>query len=322
MRLQFCRQKYQIALLAAAYLACPQSASAQSPPSGQSTAAWEQNRSAKWELDQHQKLSAALAALRPERPGIIDAYVIVVALDGDPVFAREAKEAAKVLTRRYDAVGRTIVLTAGDTGQPNGSPSFLAAALAAVTSKMRLSEDALILYTTSHGGPDVGIVYRDANLGYGNITPQRLADLLSELHIDRRIVMISACFAGQFVAPLASSDSIVIAAADDDRTSFGCAPGNDWTYFGDALVNTELRKPQSLEAAASHAFSLISEWEFAKGLTSSKPRLFIGDQARIWLTTLEKRIPPGVTAKVGRPAIADEMPETASSKKPSAAKQP
>jgi Peptidase C13 family len=266
---------------------------------------WEQNRSPAWELGQSQRLVTALAALKPERKGIVDAYVIVVGLDADPVFGREASETAKVLARRYDAVGRTVLLSAGSPSLPNGSPSHLSAALAAVAAKMNLKEDALILYTTSHGGPGIGIAYRDGASGYGLIAPQRLAGLLSELKIERRLVMVSACYSGQFVAALATPDSAILTAADDDRTSFGCAPGNDWTFFGDALINNELRKAQPLEQATNAAFALIGGWELSKGLTASKPRSFIGDTAKLWLATLEKRIPAGTTAKVGRPAIED-----------------
>jgi hypothetical protein len=266
-------------------------------------ASWEQGRSAMWELSQQRRLAAALLALKPQRPGVIDAYVVVVGLDADPVFGREAAEAAKVLARRYDAVGRTVLLSAGSKTAPNGSPAFLSASLAAVAGKMNLKEDALILYTTSHGGHDVGIAYRDGDNGYGLIAPQRMAELLTELKIERRLVMISACYSGQFVGALAHPETAIVTAADDDRTSFGCAPGNDWTYFGDALINNELRKAQPFEKAASAATALIGTWEFAGGLTPSKPRLFIGEGAKLWLAKLETRIPPGATPKVGRPAL-------------------
>jgi Peptidase C13 family len=268
---------------------------------------WEQSRSAAWEFTQHRKLSSALATLAPQRPGVIDAYVVVIGLDSDPVFAREAAEAAKVLARRYGAVGRTILLAAGSGTAPNGSTASLDIALAAVAAKMNVKEDVLILYTTSHGGPGVGIVYRDGQSGYGMIAPQRLADVLTELKIERRLLLISACYSGQFIGPLASPQSAIITAADDDRTSFGCAPGNDWTFFGDALINTALRKYQPFDKAVEEAFSLISAWEFSKGLTSSKPRQFIGEGAKAWLAALEKRMPLGSTPKVGRPAIDDEI---------------
>src|SRR5689334_21559377 len=48
------------------------------------------------ELAEHRRLTAALDALKPQRPGIVDAYVVVDALDGDAVFNREAREAGRV----------------------------------------------------------------------------------------------------------------------------------------------------------------------------------------------------------------------------------
>jgi hypothetical protein len=264
---------------------------------------WDQGHSAQWHLGQHRKLASAIAALRPQRPGVIDAYVVVIGLDADPVFGREAVETAKVLSRRYDAAGRVILLSAGSESLPDGSPPHLATALAAVAAKMDKAEDALILYATAHGAPGIGIVYKDADRGYGMVAPVRLASLLDEVGIKRRMLLISACFSGQFVGGLASPDSVIVAAADDDRTSFGCAPANDWTFFGDALINIAMRKAVPFETATTEAFGLISEWEFSKGLTSSKPRLFVGEQARQWLALLEKRIPAGTTPKVGRPSI-------------------
>lgn len=267
----------------------------------------EQGRSAAWHYTQLQKLNAAISALKPQRPGVVDAYVIVIGLDADPVFGREAAEAARVLSRRYDAVGRTVLLAAG-TGAanpqvPNGSPQHLATSLAAIATRMDVNEDALILYATSHGGPGIGMVYRDGDSGYGLLSPDRMATLLRELNISRRMILISACYSGEFVTPLASDQSAIITASDDDRTSFGCAPGNDWTFFGDALINQALRGGDTIETAANKAFALIGEWEFAKGLTPSKPRMFIGSGAKSWLSALEKRQPAGATARVGKPAF-------------------
>jgi hypothetical protein len=99
----------------------------------------EQNRSAAWHLAQHKKLGTALDALLPQRPGTVDTYVITIGLDSDPVFGREAGEAAKVLSRRYGSTGRTIFLAAGaddkSTGTPQGSPPNLATALAAIAGR-------------------------------------------------------------------------------------------------------------------------------------------------------------------------------------------
>lgn len=267
----------------------------------------EQNRSASWYLAQHKRLGTAIAALQPQRAGVVDVYVVSVGLDSDPVFGREAGEAAKVLSRRYGATGRTIFMTAGadgkSTGIPQGSPPTLATALAAVADRMNLKEDVLVLFATTHGDPVSGLAYRDGNDGSGMIAPQRLANLLDGLGFQRRMILLSACYAGVFIPKLTSEDSIIVTAASSNRTSFGCAPGNDWTFFGDALINNALRKPQSFDKATDEAVSLISKWETELRLIPSRPQVYVGDKAGIWLKPLESKIPKVETARVGRPAV-------------------
>ena len=267
----------------------------------------EQNRSAIWHLAQHQRLATALDTIQPNRPGVVDVYVVSIGLDSDPVFGREASEAAKVISRRYGAVGRTIFLTAGaddkSVGTPQGSPPNLAITLAAVAGKMNLKEDVLILFATTHGDPVAGLAYRDGTNGVGMIAPKRMEVLLDGLGFERRMILLSACFAGVFIPNLTTENSIIVTAASSKRSSFGCAPGNDWTFFGDALINNALRKNQSFEKATDEAVALISKWETDLKLVPSRPQVFVGDKAKIWLEPLEAKMPKLETAKVGKPAI-------------------
>jgi hypothetical protein len=268
----------------------------------------EGGREASWYLEQHQRLSNAIAGLKPQTPGKIDAYILVVGLDGDPVFQKESQETANVLARRYQADGRTITLTtASQNGAAQGSPANINIALAAIAKKMDLAEDVLVLYTTSHGAPKVGIVYKDDRKGFGTIAPRRLKTMLSDLGIKRRMIMISACYSGEFVPSLASEDSVVITAASASRTSFGCAPGNDWTFFGDALINHGLRTPKSLQIAATEATGLIAQWEKQFELTPSDPQVSIGANSNIWLKELDSLTPPIASKKVGKPAIESDV---------------
>ena len=267
----------------------------------------EQGRSAAWHLAQHKRLSTAITALQPQKNGVIDVYIVSIGLDSDAVFGREAGEAAKVLSRRYGATGHTIFLAAGaddqGSGTPQSSPPNLATALAAVAAKMNLREDVLILFATTHGDPDSGLAYRDGNKGYGAIAPVRLASLLDGLGFERRMILLSACYAGVFLPLLTNENSIIVTAAASNRTSFGCAPGNDWTFFGDALINNGLRKAQPFDKATEEAVGLIAQWEKSHQLLASRPQTFIGDKADIWLSPLEARMPKTDTPKVGKAAI-------------------
>jgi hypothetical protein len=262
-------------------------------------------QSAREMLAERRRLDAALAALQPQRRGTVDAYVVAVALDSDPVFAREAREAGKVLARRYDAAGRTITLAGPDgraNGLPKGSLTSLTLVLARIAELMDPAEDVLVLYSTSHGAP-AGLAYHDGDSGFGILSPSRLGLVLGELGIRRRVVLLSACYAGMFVPFLASPDTAIVTAAAADRTSFGCQAENDWTFFGDALVNNALRKPQPLAAATAEARQLIAGWETGNGLDPSQPQIVFGASVGQWLPALEARMPRAATAPVGAPAI-------------------
>ena len=267
----------------------------------------EQNRSPEWHLAQHEKLSKALTKIAPQRKGIVDAFVVVIGLDSDPVFKKETAEVVNVLQRRFGATTRSIRLAAGSgtdaDDAPQGSPANLAIALASIAKKMDVNEDVLVFYSTSHGNKELGLVYRDGENGFGVIAPKRLKSLLDDLDIKRRILLLSACYSGVFVPELSSDNSVILTAASSNRPSFGCTPGNDWTFFGDALVNNAMRKSQPMAKAADEATGLISLWESKFGLQASNPQVSIGDDTTKWLTTLELQMPKTETPKVGRPAI-------------------
>ena len=266
----------------------------------------ERNRSPAAELEEHRKLDRTLHALLPQRHGIVDAYVVSIALDSDAVFAREARVAGDVLSRRYGAAGRTIILAGSDGSGPGalprGTPETLAIVLARIAELMDKDEDALILFTTSHGAP-VGLYYNDGDNGYGLISPNRMAAMLDGLGLRNRLLILSACYSGVFAPRLQTATTAIVTAAAFDRTSFGCAAENDWTFFGDAMINHALRKPQPIAEAYAEASQLISSWEAQLRVQPSNPQWGIGVNAGRWLTPLERRIPATATQPVGRPAL-------------------
>ena len=266
----------------------------------------ERDRSPAIELEEHRKLDRALQALLPQRPGTVDAYVVSIALDSDPVFGREARVAGDVLARRYDAAGRTIVLAGSDgsapSGLPRGTPETLAIVLARIAELIDRQEDAIVVYTTSHGAT-VGLYYNDGDNGYGLISPYRMAGMLDGLGLRNRLLILSACYAGVFVPRLRSDTTAIVTAASSDRSSFGCAAENDWTFFGDAMINHALRTAQPLAAAFAEADRLVDAWETQLRVRPSQPKSSIGRGAARWLGPLEARMPRAATQPVGRPAL-------------------
>lgn len=265
----------------------------------------QRGRPARAMLADSRKLAAALTGLKKQKKGKVEAFVVSVALDSDPVFGREAREAGKVLTARYGAAGHSITLAGtdgtGPSSLPDGSMTSLTLTLARIAELMDPNEDVLVLYSTSHGAP-VGIAYHDGDEGFGLLAPDRLASLLNELGIKRRVLLLSACYSGVFIPALAGENSAIVTAASNDRPSFGCMAENDWTFFGDALINHAFRKPQPLAAAAKEAQDMIGGWEAANKLDPSNPQVSIGTGVSAWLPALEANMPKKASTPVGKPA--------------------
>jgi hypothetical protein len=240
-------------------------------------------------------LNAALTRLQPQRPGAPDVYVLSLSLWDDPVFEREASATADVLAKRYKAEGRSLVLSAGMKGQartfPAASPMFFHAALAKIASLMDPSEDALVLFLTSHGNRDGTISFHEERRLRAMMSGRHLRAALDDAGITHRMIIISACFSGAFIRPLASESTIVFTAASSSQSSFGCQPENHWTYFGDAFINQELRSGAPLFTAFEQAKRLIAGWESRDGFEPSNPQRSVGAQIAPLLRALGERAP-------------------------------
>jgi hypothetical protein len=269
-------------------------------------------------LRQSRLLNAALTKLKPGRAGVADAFVVVAGLDSDAVFGREAAETGRVLSRRFDADGRTIVLANGtganDSSVPDGNPTHLGAALAQVGELMNKEEDVLVLYLTAHGHWVTGVAYRDGDRAQGNIAPSRLAAMLNDAGIKNRLIIVSACYSGVFIPALQNETTVTMTAASSEKPSFGCRAENDWTFFGDALINNAMRQPTPAADAFAAARLLVTRWETAERLSPSNPQVDIGTNAAVWLDKLDARVPRVATARVGRPANAPDAAVAAAAK--------
>ena len=251
-----------------------------------------------------QRLDRALAALQPQRPGVVDAYVVVAALDSSPVFGREAREAGRVLASRFDAKGRTLVLAEDegpDAASAAATPEYLADALRRAAQLMNPEEDVLVLYTTSHGSPDAGLNFRDPGRSAAVISPPQLAAMLDQPGAKNRLVILQACFSGQFVPVLASPRSVIVTAASSMHSSFGCSAGNDWTFFGYALINQAMRQPDTFLRQLRRAFVTIIGWEKELDIEPSRPQLSVGSETSGWLAALDRHASEVARTPAGRP---------------------
>jgi len=113
-------------------------------------------------------------------------------------------------------------------------------------------------------------------------------------------VVISACHSGSFIDALKDERTLILTASAADKTSFGCSNENDFTYFGDAYINTALRQDRSFVAAFDRAKDIIARREAAENLTPSEPQIYLGAAIKAKLQQLERRL--------AKPALAAMAP--------------
>lgn len=243
-----------------------------------------------------------LMGLKPNDEKKADVYLVVAALDSDAVFGREAIEVTKILEKKYNARGRTIILSSGDDERnqtPEGTPDNLAKTIARLGEIMDAQNDILIVYLTTHGHPITGLAYKNKGYATGSIGTERLKTILNEGGIKNQMIMLSACFSGIFIPELASDERVIVTAAAADRASFGCKPDNDWTFFGDAMINHAMRKDIEFKLAFQDARNTINAWEKKARLKSSNPQISIGEKSN-WLNFLEKNAPKDLGSPSGK----------------------
>lgn len=229
------------------------------------------------------------------QPGRIDRSLAAVGRDSSPnpkafflgfagvgdekVFAQEIDLASRVLGERYGIAGRKLSLINDQRdleSSPLASVSGLKYALRGLASRMNVDRDVLFLAISSHGSEDPAIAVSNSDLPLQDLTDQDLDDALRESGIQWRVIIISACYAGGFIDSLRDPQTIVIAAAAADRTSFGCSSGRDLTYFGEAFFRDALPASRSLRGAFETAKAAVTARERREHVTPSDPQAYFG----------------------------------------------
>lgn len=236
-------------------------------------------------------MNEALAALKPARRGITDLYFLGFAGTAtQDVFLKEVRAAQRLFDERFGTRGRSLLLinnprTVAET--PVASATNLRLALAGMARKMNLDEDVLFLFLTSHGSPHRFSINFPA-LALDDLSDRVLKDMLDRSGIKWRVLVISACYSGSFVDMLKDERTLILTAAAADKTSFGCGNEEDFTYFGDAFINTALRRDRSFVAAFEEAKAIIARREADEQLTPSEPQIYLGAAIKAKLREIER----------------------------------
>src|SRR5271169_12191 len=146
-----------------------------------------------------------LAVLPPDAVADPNVAVLAFGLVGSQsVFESEAKGSAAILARQLGAgnvAARANTKTRGDV-----TIDAIKAAIQSAAAKMDREHDLLALILTSHGSPD-GVAVQ-AGRRVETLSPSALARLLDGTGVRHRIVIISACYSGVFLGPLANDNSL------------------------------------------------------------------------------------------------------------------
>lgn len=210
-------------------------------------------------------LKPALDALAPSDPSRISMYLLAIAGDGSQeVFRREVDFVQRLFDTDMGTQGRSVVLVNSRhtaDSRPMASRTAIREAITAIAAKMDKNKDILFLFATSHGSKGHELSLGLSSVELPPLSSTELGALLRESGIRHKVVVISACYAGGFIEPLRNAGTMVITAARHDRTSFGCADENDFTYFGRAYFKEALPKSSSFQHAFERASELVHEWE-------------------------------------------------------------
>lgn len=207
------------------------------------------------------------------------------------VFAEEIKLAAQRVGERYGSTARSVLLINDRRDvktYPLASVSSLRYALRSVGAAMNREEDVLFLALSSHGSRDATIEVSNEGVTPQTLSAQTLAELLAESGIRWKVIVVSACFSGTFIKPLADDHTIVIAAAARNRSSFGCSDTRDLTYFGEAFYRDSLPYATHLRVAFDAAREEIRLREKAEGFKPSKPQAHFGELMEAKLREIER----------------------------------
>jgi len=245
---------------------------------------------------QARTLPAALDALAPGRPGVVDLYAITFAPYADEdVFSHEATLVSDLMRTRFDAPQRVVQLqnhARSVAALPWATPLNLHRTILRMAAVMNRDEDILFIHLTSHGARDGELAASFDPLAVDSVTPQQLNTWLDEAGVRYRVISISACFSGSWVAPLSGPGTLVMTAADADHTSYGCGSLSPLTFFGRAMYDEQLRHTHSFEDAFAAVRPLIDQREKEAGKTDgySNPQIAVGAAIRSPLRSLQQRL--------------------------------
>jgi hypothetical protein len=245
---------------------------------------------------QRDLVDAQIAAFPPDAHGAPRVFFLGFAGYGqERVFAEEIKLAAQQVGAHLGSSFRSVLLINDRrdvSTYPFASASSLRYTLKALAAVMDRDEDVLFLALSSHGSRDASIVVSNEGMTEQSLSARTLVEMLAESGIRWRVIVVSACYSGTFVKPLADDHTVVITAAARNRTSFGCSDTRHLTYFGEAFYRDALPYSTYLRTAFEAARMEIRRREKQEDVVPSQPQAHFGRFIEAKLREIERARAP------------------------------
>jgi hypothetical protein len=160
-------------------------------------------------------------------------------------------------------------------GRNGVQSSTLAHVLASIEHMHPGPGEGCFVFATSHGAYGEGLV----------LVPSQ--DFLTPAELDHAldvgcgnaptVAIISSCFSGSFAKPpMARANRVVLTAARDDRTSFGCGAGFQYTVYDRCLLQA-LDHSAAWQAAYAMIKTCVATREKSFRIKASEPQAWFGD---------------------------------------------
>jgi Peptidase C13 family len=198
-------------------------------------------------------------------------YLGIAATNSETVFQTEVSGAGSTIGRTWQLASSNTVSSSLFGPVSVGS---INAAIQETAARMDRERDVLFLVVSSHGYPRGGGVVLNRN---GSLRAGQLRAALDGAGIKNRVILVSACYSGQFVGALSGPNTAVITAANASNPSFGCTNTRNYTYFGDAFFNHGMaQRGRDLRGAFAIARATVTQWELRDGFKPSQPQMSMG----------------------------------------------
>lgn len=247
--------------------------------------------------EDRQRLNNQIESLEPEQPGEMDAYFLAVGGDGtESVFKRDIEVARTGLQALFDVEKRAIMLLNHRDYEtfPLATRPSIATALQALDEQMNPEEDLLVIHLVSHGKQNGQLLLQQPGVELPDLSPEDFAEMLEPLNARRKLLVVSACYSGQWINELKDSDTLIMTSAREDRTSFGCGDDSEMTWFTKAVYQSVGLSLTDPEAMFEQVKEQIRTWEEEIGMEEERwsyPQSHLGEGLRKWLSQMRQPMP-------------------------------